>query len=62
MKHLSGISRLPIKAQTEGEGDGIAICTDISNDYQAQLCFVVELLTSFFLPLFNIKNNGNPNE
>jgi len=58
MKHARPISKVPNAAQTDGTA---AICSDISNDYQAQLCFLVELLTSFFLPLFSIKRNGNPN-
>lgn len=58
MKHARPISMAPSKAQTDGT---VAICDDISNDYQAQLCFLVELLTNFFLPLFSIKRNGNPN-
>ncbi len=58
MKHARPLTALPAKAQT---GSTAAICNDISNDYQAQLCFLVELLTSFFLPLATIKRNGNPN-
>lgn len=58
MKHARSITVLPAKAQTDGN---VAICNDISNDYQAQLCFLVELLTAFFLPLASIKRGGNPN-
>lgn len=60
MKHVHRISALPCRAQTDGTSD-VAICSDISNDYQAQLCFLVELLTSFFLPLFQLKVSTDPN-
>jgi len=41
MKHLSLLSRRPEKAQA-------AICTGISSDYQALLCFLVEVLQTIF--------------
>ena len=47
MKHVHSISRMPKPARD------IEICTDIANDFQAQLCFVVELLISFALPLLS---------
>lgn len=63
MKHLHRISALPKRAQTTTPTDddsGAAICSDINNDFQAQLCFIVELLTSFFLPVFTLKASTNP--
>jgi hypothetical protein len=59
MKHVHRISALPKRAQTDGTDT--AICTDIGNDYQAQLCFLVELLTSFFLPVLQLKVSTDPN-
>ncbi len=58
MKHMTLITSLPKQAQTDG---GITICSDIGNDFQAQLCFLTELLTSFFLPLFELKVSTDPN-
>jgi len=58
MKHIHHISTLPSRAQTEATAE---ICTDIGNDYQAQLCFLVELLTSFFLPVLQLKVSTDPN-
>ena len=45
--HIKGISRRPVKAQS--------ICDSIDNEYQAMLCFLLQLLTDFFLPLADIK-------
>ena len=58
MKHVTCITNLPKRAQDDG---GITICNDIGNDFQAQLCFLTELLTSFFLPLFTLKVSTDPN-
>jgi len=55
MKHLASISRVPLRAQTDG---GFEICNDIANDFQAQLCFVTELLVRFFLPILDSKNSS----
>jgi hypothetical protein len=59
MRHLGRISALPARAQTEGD-NGAAICNDINNDFQAQLCFFTELLINFFLPVFTLKASINP--
>lgn len=53
MKHVATISRAPKPAQTTT----FAICNDIANDFQAQLCFVTELLVNFFLPIYNAKSS-----
>ena len=52
MMHIRGISRRPVKAQS--------ICDDIDNEYQAMLCFLMQLLTQFFLPLSDIKSPSEP--
>ncbi len=48
MKHVRKISRGPAQAQS-------GLCDNIDNDYQAMLCFMIQLLTAFFLPLADIK-------
>jgi len=50
VKHLHRISALPPRAQTTG------VCGTVSSDFQAQLCFLLTILTQFFLPLAQIKN------
>lgn len=49
MRHVKSLSRVPQKAQTALN------CDTISSDFQAQLCFVITLLISFFLPLAELK-------
>lgn len=41
MKHITRISRCPEPAQAD-------ICTGIASDYQALLCFLVEVLQTIF--------------
>jgi hypothetical protein len=41
MKHLLLLSRRPERAQAD-------ICTGITSDYQALLCFLVEVLQTIF--------------
>ena len=48
MHHIQRISRPPAKAQD--------ICDNIQSDYQAMMCFLLELLTAFFLPLAQMKD------
>ncbi len=48
MNHLQRISRPPAKAQD--------ICNNIQSDYQAMMCFLINLLTAFFLPLAQLKS------
>lgn len=48
MNHIQRISRPPAKAED--------ICTNIQSDYQALMCFLLDLLTAFFLPLASLKN------
>ena len=55
MRHLALVSRAPLRAQTDGNFE---ICNNIANDFQAQLCFVTELLVRFFLPIFESKSSG----
>lgn len=54
MKHVACLSKTPAKAQTTG------ICSSVTNDYSALLCFMTELLVGFFLPLAQIKNPEPP--
>lgn len=51
MRHVSTISRMPVKASTTP-----GVCTTIGSDFQARLCFLFQLLVQFFLPLAQIKN------
>lgn len=53
MRHVKSLSRLPKCAQS-------GLCATVESQSQAQLCFLLELLTSFFLPLFNIKYGPAP--
>ena len=48
MKHLSPLSRCPERAQS-------SICTNITSDYQALLCFLVEVLQTIFPSLADAK-------
>ncbi len=50
MHHLKSITKTPDKAQS--------ICTDIQSDFQAKLCFTLEYLTAFALPLINMKDTN----
>ncbi len=56
MKHLRSLSQRPALAQST------SLCTNIDNDFQAQLCFVFEVLTSFFLPLVQLKQPEEPTD
>ncbi len=47
MNHFKPISKVPSKAQS--------ICNDISSDFQAKLCFALEYLTLFALPVLDMK-------
>jgi hypothetical protein len=53
MKHTKVITRMPAKAQG-------GFCDNIESDYQALLCFMLQILTGFFLPLAGIKNPSPP--
>lgn len=44
MKHLKGLSKTPEMAQS-------GLCTSITGNSQAILCFVLEVLTLFALPV-----------
>ena len=50
MSHLKVISRPPAGAQT-------GVCSNITNDYQAVLCFMLQLMTMFILPLVEMKQS-----
>lgn len=50
MHHLTPISKTPSKAQS--------ICTNIQSDFQAKLCFTLEYLTAFALPLIDMKDTN----
>lgn len=52
MRHLNTMTRLPGVASTTP-----GVCASIGSDFQARLCFLFQLLTSFFLPLAELKNN-----
>ena len=49
MKHVMAVSKAPPKAQS-------GLCQSFESDLQVQLCFLLELLTQFFLPVAAIKN------
>ena len=49
MKHIHTLSQLPKPAQSA------ALCSNIESDFQAELCFIVEILISFALPLLSSK-------
>ncbi len=49
MRHIRPVSSMPAKATS-------TLCSDFQSDFQVQLCFIVELLTGLFLPIFEIKN------
>lgn len=50
MRHLNPVSRLPRAASTTPN-----ICNNIGSDFQARLCFMFQILVSFFLPLAELK-------
>ena len=52
MRHLKTVSKRPETAAS-------AICNNVTNNYQALLCFMMELLTGFFLPLADTKDPGD---
>lgn len=53
MKHLRALGAVPARAQT-------TLCGTITNDFQAQLCFLLQVLTSFFLPVITLKEPVDP--
>ncbi len=50
MKRIERITLNPVKAQQSTN-----FCSNIESDYQAFLCFLLSVLTNFFLPLAEIK-------
>lgn len=48
MKHLAPVSRRPIQAQSD-------VCTNLQSDYQALLCFVLEVLQTIFPSVIDSK-------
>lgn len=48
MKHIGLVSRRPVRAQSD-------ICTGIGSDYQALLCFLVQVLQTVFPSLIDSK-------
>jgi hypothetical protein len=52
MRHTKPLSRIPARAQVTG-----GVCDNINSNSQATLCFLLQLLTSFFLPVAQIKND-----
>ncbi len=50
MKRIRCITLKPLRAQQSTN-----FCTNIESDYQAFLCFLLSVLTNFFLPLAEIK-------
>ncbi|HOK09464.1 MAG TPA: hypothetical protein PLT82_07720 [Candidatus Hydrogenedens sp.] len=59
MKRIKSMTSLPRRAQQQETGGGF--CTKIESDYQAFLCFLLEVLTGFFLPLAEIKKPQETN-
>ena len=48
MKHVVCISRRPVRAQSD-------ICTGIGSDYQALLCFLIQVLQTIFPSIIDTK-------
>ncbi len=55
MRHIKKMSRVPGRAET-------GLCTAIDNDFQAQLCFMYQVMTSFFLPVLQLKQPEDPTD
>lgn len=54
MRHLRLVSKAPKKAQITG------LCGDnIDTDYEATLCFLLNILLGFFLPVVEAKYPGD---
>lgn len=53
MKHLNLLSRRPERAQAD-------ICAGIASDYQALLCFLVEVLQTIFPSIADSKTPTQP--
>lgn len=49
MKHSNTLSRTPTAAASD-------LCTNPTSDYQVKLCFLTSILTDFFVPVLQIKN------
>lgn len=47
MRHLRPVTSLPRQA---------SLCNNFQSDFQVRLCFIFELLTGLFLPIFQVKN------
>lgn len=56
MRHVRRISTAPVKAQSEG------VCEAIESDFQARLCFSIQFLTGFLLPVLQLKDGEEPAE
>lgn len=50
MHHLNSITRVPQVAQTANP-----LCSSPTSDFQVKLCFLVSILTDFFLPVYTLK-------
>jgi len=55
MRHIRLLTLVPPKAES-------ALCTGITSDFQAQLCFLSTALTSFFLPILQLKQPVTPTD
>lgn len=55
MRHIRLLTLVPPRAET-------ALCTAISSDFQAQLCFLSQVLTGFFLPVLQLKQPVVPTD
>ena len=55
MRHTRMLTLVPAKAES-------AICTGITSNFQAQLCFLSTALTSFFLPVIQLKQPVTPTD
>lgn len=49
MKHFSTVSKAPAKAQT-------GLCDNFESEMQVKLCFLMQILTSVLLPVYQDKN------
>lgn len=52
MRHTRSLSRIPARAQVTG-----GVCENIGSNSQATLCFLLQILVSFFLPVAQIKGD-----
>jgi len=55
VKHLKRTSRPPARAQDDSF-QIVGLCENVDNSVQAQLCFLLNVLIGFFVPLAELKS------